>query len=299
MTNEVPFTRIGFVRMIVAAVLVSVPMMAIVWSLLAWWPTLPDELPAQWSGDEVVSRLPTHVFAATAVVIAAAAAAFAWDAALRPGSYERHRRVFLIAGSGAAITAVAWLISATLAHNPDKGIGAAGLLMIAALFYGLLPFAFARTYLPATGAPESEELGAEPTESLAWSRTQLVPTFAWAAAVCVLASIAFGYLPMILNGVEASNLSIAIVTSVLAAMFYAGTRIRVTVDLRGLQARSATIGVRLVSVSLSEASSARATILEPLAGADGVTAWVSVEKPLCSGAAQRLSSPSTAEQKLP
>lgn len=264
MTNDVPSTRAGFVRMIVAAALVSGPVVAIVWSMLAWWPTLPDELPAQWSGDEVVARLPTYLFAAIAVVVAGAAAAFAWHAALRPGSYERHRRVLLIAGSVAAITAAAWLISATLVRNPDQEIGAAGLLAIVALFYGLVPFSFTWTNRPATGAPEPEELEVKPTETLAWSRTQVVPTFAWAAAVCVLVAIAFGYLPMILNGVEASSLSIAIVTSILAAMFYAGTRIRVTVDLRGLRARSATTGVRLVSVSLSEATSARATILEPL-----------------------------------
>jgi len=264
MIGDAPVTRVGFARMSVAAALATLPVIAIVWSLLAWWPTLPAELPAQWSGDEVVSRLPTFFFAATAVVISGAAAAFAWHAALSPRSYERHRRVFLISGSVAAVTAAAWLISASVVRNPDQEIGAAGLLAIAALFYGLVSFALAPTNLPAEKAEEPDDLEVKPSGTLAWSRTQVVPMFVWASAICVLAAIVFGYLPLILTGAEASNLSVAIVTSLLAVIFYAGARIRVTVDLRGLRALSATVGIRLVSVRLADATSARATILEPL-----------------------------------
>ncbi|MFJ8894938.1 hypothetical protein ACIRCZ_10155 [Leifsonia sp. NPDC102414] len=260
-------TRNGLARMSVAAALVTVPVVAIVWSLLVWWPTLPAELPAQWSGDEVASRLPTFFFAGTAVVIAGVAAAFGWHAALRPRSYERHRRVLLISGSVAAITAAAWLISASVVRNPDQEIGAAGLLAIAALFYGLVPFALARASAPsgqAEAAEEPDEFAVMPSEILAWSRTQVVPTFAWACGICVLAAIVFGYVPLILAGAEASNLSVVIVMSLLALTFYAGARIRVTVDLRGLRALSATVGIRLVSVRLAEAASARVTTLEPL-----------------------------------
>jgi len=110
------------------------------WSVAAWWPTLPAELPTQWSGDQVVSRLPTCVFASIAAMIAGAAAAFAWHSALSPGSYDSSRRVFLISGSVAATPTAAWLISATVVRNPVQEIGTAGLLAIAALFYGLLPF---------------------------------------------------------------------------------------------------------------------------------------------------------------
>jgi small-conductance mechanosensitive channel len=264
MTNDTPATRIGLVWTSIAATLVTLPAIAIAWSLLAWWPTLPDEVPSQWSGNEVISRLPTYIFASAAVLIAGAAAAFAWHAALSPDGYERHSRVFLISGSVAIMPAVMWLISATVVRNPDQGIGAAGLLVISAPLYGLLPFAFALKNPPARGANEPVVLEARSTETFVWSQTQFVPSFAWATPVCVLAAIVFGYLPMTLAGPETSNVSSAIVMSILAVMFYAGARVTVTVDPQGLRARSATVGVRFVSVRLAEASSARVTILEPL-----------------------------------
>ena len=264
MTKDLRAGRFSVIRRSVAVALATLPVIAISWSVVAWWPTLPAELPTQWSGDQVVSWVPTFLFAAIAALIAGGAAAFAWHAGLSPGSYDSPRRVFLISGSVAAMSAAAWLISATVAQSPHHEIGTAGLLAIAALLYGLPPFALVPRKLSATGADEPVVLDVAPSETLAWSRTQTVPYFAWAAVVCGLASVAFGYVPMFLTGTDASNLSTAIVASILAVAFYSGARIRVTVDLRGVRARSTTLGVRIISVRLEDTSSARMVVLEPL-----------------------------------
>jgi apolipoprotein N-acyltransferase len=160
-------TWIGFAQMSIAAALVTLPVIAIVWSLLAWLPILPAELPAQWSGNGVVSRLPTFLFAGTTVAVAGAGTAFAWHSALNPRSYERHRRVFLLSGSAAAVSAATWLISGSVVQNADQEIGAAGLLVIAALFYGLIPFALAPAHSPIEESDNTEEFNMD-TPNKAW-----------------------------------------------------------------------------------------------------------------------------------
>ena len=262
--NGTAGARVDALRMVAAAVLVTLPVLAIVWSLVAWWSILPAELPSQWSGDKVVSHLPTLAFAISALVIAAASAAFCWHAALSPMAHDHHRRTFLISGSVAATGASAWLISASLASHPDQEIGASGLWAIAALFYGLAPFALAPANSSPDSASEDVDLELSPSESVAWSHSQSVPLFVCASVICLLAACGFGIVPMILTGADASNVSAAIVMSVLALSSYAFARIRVTVDRRGLRARSATIGIILVSVALAEVTEAETIILEPL-----------------------------------
>lgn len=264
MNDEIADVGSGIARRSVAAVLVSAPALVIVWSLLAWMPALPAELPTQWAGDEVVSRLPTFVFAGSAVAISGGAALFAWHAAMSPRNGEYHRRGFLISGSVAGATAAAWLISVIVARHPGQEIGGAGLLAVAALFYGLFPFACAPANVPTGERGNPDELDITQTEILAWSQTQVVPIFVWASVACVLVAIAFGYLPWFLAGPEGSNLTFAIVASLLVVMFSAFARVRVTVDLRGLRALSGTIGIRLLSVGLEDVTSVRTITLEPL-----------------------------------
>lgn len=258
-----PVVRFDGARRGFAAMLVTATSVAIVWSLVVWGDSQPAELPSQWSGAEVVSRLPTWVFAGMAVVISAVASAFAWHAAVRPEHYDRPRRVFLIAGSVGAVTAAAWLISASAVRTSGQEIGAAGLVAVAAVFYGFIPFAFAPSRAQADSTGEPVEIVLEANETLAWSRAQSVPLFAWATAISGLVAIALGYLPMVMTGIVASNLSVAIVASSLAAMFCVCARVRVSVDLRGLRARSATLGIRLMSVRLNEIDKAAVTRLEP------------------------------------
>ncbi|MFE4949133.1 hypothetical protein ACFQ9V_03410 [Leifsonia sp. NPDC056665] len=256
--------RAATLRMIAAAALVTLPVLAIVWSVVAWWSILPAELPSQWSRDKVVSHLPTLAFAISALVIAATSAAFSWHAALSPMSYDHHRRTFLISGSVAATATAAWLISGGLASHPDQGIGANGFWAIAALFYGLAPFAVAPANSSSDSVSEGVDLELTPSESVAWSHSQSVPLFVCTSVVCLLAAGGFGFVPMMLAGVDASNVGAAIVMSVLALTSYAFARIRVTVDRRGLHARSATLGITLVSVALADVAAAETIILEPL-----------------------------------
>jgi hypothetical protein len=250
--------------MIAAAILVSLPAFAITWSLVAWWSVLPADLPSQWSGDKVVSRLPTVVFVGAALLVGVASAAFAWYAAISPRAFERPRRVFLIAGSAAATAAAAWLLSGKAASRPNEELGPDGLWAIAALFYGLAPFAVAVARPTAPDISEVEGLTLGAGEEVAWSRTQPVKLFVWVAAVCVVLAVGLGYLPMILAGVNASNASVAIVTSILATTSLMFARIRVTVDRRGLRARSATCGIPLVALRLADMVAAEAISLDPL-----------------------------------
>ncbi|NEN05276.1 hypothetical protein G3T36_05270 [Diaminobutyricibacter tongyongensis] len=264
MNDDTPAARTGLVRMWAAAALVTLPLIIIGWSLLVSWNSLPDDLPTQWSGKVVVSWVPTLWFAVVVVLIAGVAAAFAWQAAVSRHSYQRHDRVFLISGSIAAVAATAWLISATVVHDHDHEIGIAILFAFAAMLYGLIPFAIGRTDFPMTGEPQPTGLDAEPTGTVAWSQTQVAPIFVWATVASGVVAIAFGFVPMILIGIQVTNSSIAIVAPILTVIFFATMRVHVTVDQRGLRARSATVGVRLVSVRLEAISSASVTILEPL-----------------------------------
>lgn len=251
-------------RMIAAAVVVTIPALAVVWSSIAWWPSLPTELPSQWSGDEVVSSLPTALFICIAAGVSLGAAISGWHTALHSRSYDSPRRSFLISGSVAAVTASTWLISGSVIREPERDIGSAGLLALAALLYGLLPFALSGR----SSRPEVDgELGMiemKPTESLAWSRSQVAPTFAWATSASVVVAVVFGYVPMVAEGLSAPSAGVAIVTSLLALSFLSFARIRVTVDSRGVRARSAISGIRLIFVRLADVSSVQVSNVEPL-----------------------------------
>ena len=264
MTDAAGGGPVEVLRMVAAAILVTFPTIAIGWSLVAWWSILPAELPSQWSGDRVVSRLPTLGFVITALVIAAASAAFSWYAALNPGAHDRPRRVFLISGSVAATTATAWLLSGTAASRPDQELGASGLWVFTALFYGFAPFAMAVARPKVGEVEEVDEIELIPSEEIAWTRTQAVQLFVWAAVICAGVAGGFGYLPMIEAGADFSNVSVAAVMSILAVTSFAFAGVRVTVDRRGLRARSATCGIPLVAVRLADVVAASVVTLEPL-----------------------------------
>ncbi|MFK3669034.1 hypothetical protein ACI2IX_02595 [Leifsonia aquatica] len=258
-----PNRRISHIRQVLAAVLVTAPVGAIVWSTIAWLPILPDELPSQWRGDEVVSHQPTLPFAIVVFVVAAVCAALAWVGAVRPHTYERPRRVFLIGGSVAAVAATAWLISAVIAQTPTQAIGAAGLLLFVSMLYGPLPFVVG-AQVRAPGESHDHTVPPAAAPALAWSRSQWVPLFVGATALAVMVAIAFGYVPMIRNGAAPADVSVAVVATLTSVLFFSFARVHVVVDARGLRVRSTTLGARILFVRLADIASARAADLDPM-----------------------------------
>jgi hypothetical protein len=113
-----------------------------------WRNRLPERLPTQWSGAEIISTQPTFVFFMFAAVTALLAAVFGFIAGLGSADRQDSRRAFLVTGIFSGLAAAAWMISAGLSVTAVPGtgpvIGPWGLLSLMAAGYGFLPYLVAR-----------------------------------------------------------------------------------------------------------------------------------------------------------
>ncbi|MEA9984603.1 hypothetical protein [Subtercola sp. RTI3] len=256
-------------RNITAAGLVALPLIVILITWLIWRGDLPQTLPTQWSGDEVVSTQPTIIVLIVSGVTALVAAVFAVSRAAIPIASYTSRFGFLVSGLFAALAAVIWMISAglavTVSPNIHPAIGSLGLVIIASPLYGLLVLVVARKPVPARRPTRTAPIDLSPTESASWNQTMTTPAFAWAALAALIIAIGIIVLGPVSNhdwdaAVTSSAAAIGVLTLVFAALAW----LRVTGDHRGLRISSRVIPFLSRTISLDKMADVQSTEIHPL-----------------------------------
>jgi len=255
-------------RGLLAAVTVSLPLLAVLVSLLLWPDSLPAVLASHWSGsgpaDETMktSSMLALVLALTGVPALAGLVAALW----RGVSAAVLRGVLGSCGAVAGIGAAAWLLSAGLtmqAGNPDTVVlGWWAAVLPASLLFGAVPYFVAPKPFFTTQAdtgpasPGTQEPGA-------WSGTitsrvlMLLP-----AAMLALAAVLF--VPALAGG-DGLPAVLGLVTMLLATAAVAlFARLQVTVDSRGLRVISTLGRIPLKRIPLTEITAVEVAQLRPL-----------------------------------
>lgn len=246
-----------------AAGLLWLPVLTIAATATLWTGRLPESLPTQWNAAAVTSTSPTYaLLAITGGVALLGALAGLVVLASRAADYRR--TALLAAGFFAGLSAGVWLVSAGLVvatGTPEPAAGAWPLLGVLCGAFGLIPFALSPR------RPIGRELRS-PTPMLlaegetgAWFSTITVPVFFWLAGILTLAAVGVAALGVTLGGAGAEGAGTLILVAVL---FLAFARLRVTVDRRGLRVTSGLLRVPLRRVPLDQIVSARAETIRPL-----------------------------------
>lgn len=135
------------VRLVAAGVLTLVPVATIAVTWFLWQGSLPEFLPAQWSGDSVVSTQPTWVLVALTGVTALVSGIFGFVSGLTPVEKFESRRTLLVAGLVGSLCLITWTICANLGANDGRepAMASWGVLIVGAIILAFLPILLAPT----------------------------------------------------------------------------------------------------------------------------------------------------------
>lgn len=242
-----------------AAASLWLPVLLISVSATLWSGRFGAELPMQWTGSEggtfarpeIVTGLTgtLALLAAIAGLISLADAA----ASIRPW-------LVLAAGAVGGSSAAVWFIAAGLGlagwpPGPLVGVLLFALTVVAAA-YGFVPYLLSSRprQLRLEGATIGAPLGA--SESAAWFTTLRVPMLMTLAAGTVLAAIVVAVVLVPREVIAAPAVTVLLL--LVAAVCLAFSRIRVSIDARGLRVVSSLFHFPIAHVALERVKSARA-----------------------------------------
>lgn len=258
-------------RRILAAVLtLFLPLLAVVATWLLWREDLPDRLASHWSGlGTADDTLPTTaVFIWTAVVAGLAAIGTVIVLSLRWVRPTAAAGVFFFAGLLAGEAAALWLVSAGLTLQAgsaeDAVLGGWILVLLASAAYGLIPYAITPKPVP-EGADHEERIELKPTETGAWSTTITGSVFAWVTLALVVLGVVLygGDVAAVASGETSESLFGMIMMGIVILVVAPFSRLRVTIDWRGLRVVSSFLRIPLKRMRLGQISTVEAAELRP------------------------------------
>jgi hypothetical protein len=252
------------VRDRLAAASLWLPVLVLSVTATLWLGRLPAELPLGWLGAEGGTFARPEVLSGVLGMFALLAAVTGLIS-LADAAADIRPWLVLVAGVVGGLATATWLAAAGLGITgvPTSALAVLGLVLLVLLgaAYGLVPFLLssrARRVRPQDGAAG---VPLSPGESAAWFTTLRVPMFVVLAGIAVLLAVAVS---VILVPVQAVGATAAVVTLLLvAALCLVFSRIRVSVDRRGLRVVSSLFRFPIAHVALDRIVSARPTELRP------------------------------------
>ena len=236
-------------RRALTAASLLVPLLTIAGSWLAWQGRLPATIATHWSGLGVAdASAPTSGVLLFSLIGSSVAllAGLVLLAAPRLDSRTIRGAMFWL-GMLSGIAVGVWLVPAWLTLRAgsaeDAVLGGWIIAVIACTLYGVVPYALMPRVPLAPNAPVTPLVLAE-TEVGAWSRTITAKVFVWATLILVVLAGAIT-LPLLTTGDLGSGLFGPVVMLVVIILLAAFTRLRVTVDWRGLRVVSALLRIPL------------------------------------------------------
>ncbi|MGO3885190.1 MAG: hypothetical protein ACTJHU_02735 [Mycetocola sp.] len=256
-------------RLVLAATVLTLPLVAILITAALWWDTLPSEIASHWSGaGPADGAVPPAGHLTMCLVLAGIGAVGAWVVAWVPGLSPRARRgSFAFCGVPAGLGVSIWLVSITVTIAAGDAyaavLGPWLLVVLASTLYGLIavPIAPGGQAAPLVPADRVDRITLSDSEDSAWSAVISGRLFVYLAIALVVLYVGI-MIPIVVSGESGGavvTVSLGLATVALVLVF---ARIRVSIDRRGLRA-SGLAGIPLKRVPLSSIASVEVRTIEP------------------------------------